>query len=65
MQEQDKTDRTAAWVGIDVSKDRLDVCLNPSGERFAVANDPAGRRCGGEGGAASPAGSGGGRSRWW
>ena len=45
MQEQDKTDRTAAWVGIDVSKDRLDVCLNPSGERFAVANDPAGRRC--------------------
>jgi transposase len=27
------------FVGIDVSKDRLDVCLRPSGESFAVARD--------------------------
>ena len=26
-------------VGIDVSKERLDVCLMPDGEAFAVAND--------------------------
>lgn len=45
MQEQDKTDAGAVWVGVDVSKDRLDVCVNPSGERFAVANDATGRRC--------------------
>ena len=29
-------------VGIDVSKRRLDVCLMPDGEAFAVANDQAG-----------------------
>jgi transposase len=29
-------------VGIDVCKDRLDVCLLPSGEAFSVANDPEG-----------------------
>ncbi|NEJ73359.1 IS110 family transposase, partial [Rhizobium phaseoli] len=29
-------------VGIDVSKDRLDVALHPSGEHFAVSNDHAG-----------------------
>ncbi|MBX5181034.1 transposase, partial [Rhizobium sp. NZLR5] len=29
-------------VGIDVSKDRLDVSLHPSGEHFAVSNDHAG-----------------------
>ena len=29
-------------VGIDVSKDRLDVALLPSGEHFAVSNDQAG-----------------------
>ena len=29
-------------VGIDVSKERLDVCLLPSGEIFSVANDQAG-----------------------
>jgi len=29
-------------VGIDVSKDRLDVCLLPGGEAFSVANDPEG-----------------------
>jgi transposase len=34
--------RTAAHVGIDVCKARLDVCILPQGETFAVANDPAG-----------------------
>ena len=29
-------------VGIDVSKERLDVCLLPEGETFSVANDQAG-----------------------
>lgn len=29
-------------VGIDVSKDRLDVAVRPTGERFAVARDAAG-----------------------
>jgi transposase len=29
-------------VGIDVSKDRLDVALHPSGEHFVVGNDEAG-----------------------
>jgi transposase len=32
----------AVFVGIDVSKDRLDVHLLPQGERFAVSNDGAG-----------------------
>ena len=31
-----------ANVGIDVSKDRLDVAIRPSGERFSVANDEKG-----------------------
>ena len=31
-----------ANVGIDVSKDRLDVAIRPSGERLSVANDDAG-----------------------
>ena len=30
------------FVGIDVSKDRLDVCVQPSGEAFAVARDEDG-----------------------
>jgi transposase len=30
------------FVGIDVSKDRLDICVRPSGETFAVARDPEG-----------------------
>ncbi len=30
------------FVGLDVSKDRLDVHLRPQAEAFAVANDPAG-----------------------
>jgi transposase len=29
-------------VGIDVSKERLDVCLMPDGQTFAVANDQEG-----------------------
>jgi transposase len=33
---------TPAFVGIDVSKDRLDVHLRPSGRAFAVARDGAG-----------------------
>jgi transposase len=32
----------AVWVGIDVSKARLDVALGAAGELFGVANDPAG-----------------------
>lgn len=32
------------FVGVDVSKDRLDVCVWPSGEAFSVANDAAGRK---------------------
>ena len=32
----------AIVVGIDVSKDRLDVCVRPSGEAFAVSRDAAG-----------------------
>jgi transposase len=32
----------AIYVGIDVSKDRLDVHVHPSGERFAVARDGKG-----------------------
>jgi len=32
----------ARHVGIDVSKGRLDVCLMPEGETFAVTNDPEG-----------------------
>jgi transposase len=34
--------RTAAYVGIDVCKARLDVCILPQGEVFAVANEPVG-----------------------
>jgi transposase len=30
------------FVGIDVSKDRLDVCVLPGGDRFAVTRDAAG-----------------------
>ncbi len=33
----------AAFVGIDVSKDKLDVCVLPSGEYVQFANDPPGR----------------------
>src|SRR6185437_1521854 len=34
--------RMDAYVGIDVSKDRLDVHVEPSGESFAVARDGEG-----------------------
>lgn len=30
------------FIGIDVSKDRLDICLRPSGEAFSVPRDPQG-----------------------
>jgi transposase len=33
---------TSAFVGIDVSKARLDVHIHPTGDTFAVANDPGG-----------------------
>jgi transposase len=33
---------TACFVGIDVSKDRLDVACRPDGSAFALANDPDG-----------------------
>jgi transposase len=32
------------FVGIDISKARLDVAVLPSGEAFEVANDQGGRR---------------------
>jgi len=32
------------FVGIDVAKDRLDVHVRPSGERFTLANEEAGQR---------------------
>lgn len=46
MQDKAATDRTtpAVYVGIDVCKDHLDVCLRPRGERFRVANDRSGHR---------------------
>ena len=38
----DEPRRVTNCVGIDVSKDRLDVHLLPSGEAFAVARDGKG-----------------------
>ena len=38
----DEPNRVTTCVGIDVSKDRLDVHLRPSGEAFAVARDGKG-----------------------
>ena len=38
----DEPHRVTTCVGIDVSKDRLDVHLRPSGEAFAVARDSKG-----------------------
>ena len=35
---------SAAWVGIDVSKHRLDMAVRPSGEVLSVDNDDAGIR---------------------
>ena len=34
----------AIYVGIDVSKDRLDVAVRPSGESFFVTRDGSGYR---------------------
>jgi transposase len=31
-----------SFIGIDVAKDRLDICVRPSGETFAVARDDEG-----------------------
>jgi hypothetical protein len=33
---------TARFVGVDVSKQRLDVAVRPSGEQWSVGTDPAG-----------------------
>jgi len=33
---------TPVFVGIDVSKDRLDVALRPTSDRWALANDAPG-----------------------
>lgn len=41
-QGRDQMDETAVIVGIDVSKDRLDVHILPSGEVFAVSRDGEG-----------------------
>ena len=41
-EEGDPMTSDRVFVGIDVSKDRLDVALRPSAERWAVANDDAG-----------------------
>src|SRR3954469_19056605 len=35
-------DKPPTFVGVDVSKDRLDVHLHPSGEHFTVGHDEAG-----------------------
>lgn len=32
---------TKQWVGIDVSKKRLDICIRPTGEAFSCDNSPA------------------------
>src|SRR3981189_3350372 len=39
---QGRVDMDRIIVGIDVSKDRLDVAVRPSGEAFAVSRDAAG-----------------------
>ena len=46
MQDKATTAETmpAVYVGIDVCKDHLDVCLHPLGDRFRVGNDGCGRR---------------------
>jgi len=45
MQGKVTTEETASvYVGVDVCKDHLDVCLHPLGERFRVGNDRDGRR---------------------
>jgi transposase len=35
-------DKLELYVGVDVSKDKLDVSIRPISERFSVRNDPAG-----------------------
>jgi hypothetical protein len=38
------TDRAEQYVGVDVSKDQLDVAVVPSGETYSFANDQEGIR---------------------
>lgn len=38
------TDRADQYVGVDVSKDQLDVAVVPSGEMYSFANDEEGIR---------------------
>ena len=38
------TESPVTFVGIDVSKDRLDLCILPGGEVHALANDPKGHK---------------------
>jgi transposase len=40
--DKDVTESPSTFVGIDVSKDRLDVCVLPGGQVHAFANDPTG-----------------------
>ena len=39
----------AIWVGVDVSKQRLDVAIRPAGETLTISNDDAGIKNIGEG----------------
>ena len=32
-------EKPAVWVGVDVSKEQLEVALRPSGEQFSLPND--------------------------
>jgi transposase len=32
-------EKPAVWVGVDVSKEQLEVALRPSGEQFSLSND--------------------------
>lgn len=42
MEQHDKVSQNAVYVGIDVSKDRLDGHVRPSGEAFVAGRDAAG-----------------------
>src|SRR5262249_15830790 len=37
--EEEQMDKPAVWVGVDVSKEQLEVALRPSGEHFSLPND--------------------------
>src|SRR5262249_60652755 len=36
---EEQMDKPAVWVGVDVSKEQLEVALRPSGEHFSLPND--------------------------